>query len=140
MISPLTSCTGAPLRATAATRSACLAAAAPVTNNSVIKLEAAPLWPRASLTACGPSARNCRDRSRNARLPSARAARTLGDRVAVIAAIYAAARGASTSAGSALRATSTSAVNAAGSATAISASILRSTSTPAAFRPWMNLL
>ena len=43
--------------------------------------------------------------------------------------------GALTSAGSAARATSTSAVNAAGSLTAISARFLRSTSTPAALRP-----
>ena len=48
--------------------------------------------------------------------------------------------GALTSAGSALRATSTSAVNAAGSLTAISARFLRSTSTPAALRPWIRRL
>ena len=48
--------------------------------------------------------------------------------------------GALTSAGRAARATSTSAVNAAGSLTAISARFLRSTSTPAALRPWTNRL
>src|SRR6478672_13526451 len=48
--------------------------------------------------------------------------------------------GALTSSGSAPLASSTSAVNAAGSLTAISARFLRSTSTPAAFRPWINRL
>ena len=48
--------------------------------------------------------------------------------------------GALTSSGSAPLATSTSAVNAAGSLTAISARFLRSTSTPAAFRPWIRRL
>ena len=42
--------------------------------------------------------------------------------------------------GSAFLATSTSAENAGGSLTASSASIRRSTSTPAIFRPWMNRL
>ena len=45
-----------------------------------------------------------------------------------------------TFAGSAFLATSTSVEKAGGSATASSASILRSTSTPAIFSPWMNLL
>ncbi len=48
--------------------------------------------------------------------------------------------GALTSSGSAPLATSTSAVKAAGSLTAISARFLRSTSTPAAFRPWISRL
>ena len=48
--------------------------------------------------------------------------------------------GALTSSGSAARATSTSAVNAAGSVIAISARFLRSTSTPAALRPWISRL
>jgi len=48
--------------------------------------------------------------------------------------------GALTSLGSAPFATSTSAVNAAASLTAISARILRSTSTPAALSPWMSRL
>ena len=48
--------------------------------------------------------------------------------------------GALTSSGSAALATSTSAVNAAGSLTAISARFLRSTSTPAALRPWISRL
>ena len=48
--------------------------------------------------------------------------------------------GALTSLGSAALATSTNAVKAAGSLTAISARFLRSTSTPAAFRPWINRL
>jgi hypothetical protein len=48
--------------------------------------------------------------------------------------------GAFTSEGSAPLATSTSAVKADGSLTAISARFLRSTSTPAAFRPWINRL
>ena len=48
--------------------------------------------------------------------------------------------GALTSSGSAPLATSTSAVNAAGSLTAISARFLRSTSTPAALRPWISRL
>ncbi len=48
--------------------------------------------------------------------------------------------GAFTSSGSAPLATSTSEVKAAGSLTAISARFLRSTSTPAAFRPWMSRL
>ena len=48
--------------------------------------------------------------------------------------------GAFTSSGSAALATSTSAVNAAGSLTAISARFLRSTSTPAALRPWIRRL
>jgi hypothetical protein len=43
-------------------------------------------------------------------------------------------------AGTFARETSTSAVNAAGSLTASSARILRSTSTPATFRPWMKRL
>jgi len=43
-------------------------------------------------------------------------------------------------AGTALRATSTSALNAAGSLTASSARFLRSTSTPAALRPWTKRL
>jgi hypothetical protein len=48
--------------------------------------------------------------------------------------------GALTSSGSAAFATPTSAVNAAGSLIAISERFLRSTSTPAAFRPWINRL
>ena len=48
--------------------------------------------------------------------------------------------GALTSSGSAPLATSTSAVKAAGSLTAISARFLRSTSTPAALRPWISRL
>ena len=48
--------------------------------------------------------------------------------------------GAFTSSGSAALATSTSAVNAAGSLMAISARFLRSTSTPAALRPWISRL
>ena len=50
------------------------------------------------------------------------------------------AAGALTSAGRALRATSTRPVKASGSVTAMSASTLRSTSTPAALRPWMKRL
>lgn len=48
--------------------------------------------------------------------------------------------GALTSSGSAARATSTSAVNAAGSLIAMSARFFRSTSTPAAFSPWISRL
>ena len=50
--SPLISCTGAPVAATAATRSACRDLAAPVTKSSVIAAGLAV--PSASLTACGP--------------------------------------------------------------------------------------
>jgi len=48
--------------------------------------------------------------------------------------------GALTSSGNAARATSTRAANADGSVMAISARFLRSTSTPAALRPWINRL
>ena len=62
--------------------------------------------------------------------------RALGERVAQAASPD----GALTSSGSAALATSTSAVKAAGSLTAISARFLRSTSTPAALRPWISRL
>ena len=61
----------------------------------------------------------------------------LGERQA---ASPASAAGALTSSGNAALATSTNAVKAAASLTAISARFLRSTSTPAAFKPWMRRL
>ena len=65
----------------------------------------------------------------------------LGERQAASPASFAGTPdGAFTSSGSAPLATSTSAVKAAGSLTAISARFLRSTSTPAAFRPWISRL
>src|SRR5580704_6030009 len=70
--SPLTTCTGTPAAATAVTRSWCRLCAGTVTNRSLIR---APLL-IASATACGPSARNARSRSRKVRLVSRRAALT----------------------------------------------------------------
>ena len=67
------------------------------------------------------------------------AGRTFGERPIGVAQA-ASPDGALTSSGSAALATSTSAVNAAGSLTAISARFLRSTSTPAALRPWISRL
>ena len=93
----------------------------------------------ASATARGPSAENCLASSRSRRRCSRRAAMTGrgadgADDLDVVR------QAAPRSAGSAPRATSTSVVNAAASRTARSASILRSTSTSAALRPWMNRL
>ncbi len=68
------------------------------------------------------------------------AGRTFGERQAACRIQAASPDGALTSSGRAALATSTSAVNAAGSLTAISARFLRSTSTPAALRPWISRL
>src|SRR5579875_678234 len=79
MTSPLTVCTGTPARARPVTRSPCRARASAVTNSSATGAPHAS----ASETACGPSARKARARSRNARLVSRRAAFSRGDRTLV---------------------------------------------------------
>ena len=119
----------------------------------------------ASRTACGPSARKRPSRARKARLVRRRAACTRPDRMLVSsgprgtggirscgtspgadgcrqAAVssFFGDLAALTSSGRAPLATSTRAVNAVASLTAMSARTLRSTSTPAALRPWMNRL
>ena len=68
--SPLTSCTSTPASSAASTRSACLAWAGAVTKRPLTRAPVAS----ASETACGPSARKDRSRSRNARFVSRRAA------------------------------------------------------------------
>src|SRR5712691_8169558 len=77
--SPLTACTAAPRRAASAASSPWRTRAGPVRKSSVTVAPEAS----ASLTACGPSARNERARFRNARLASWRAARTRGERALV---------------------------------------------------------
>src|SRR5882724_3401515 len=95
MTSPLTVCTGTPQPAASSTRSRCRSRAGPVTNSSV----SVPGRRRPSRTACGPSARNERDRSRNARLASCRAALARGDRILVISPVAGASGGRSGSGG-----------------------------------------
>ena len=118
--------------------------------------ETTPPRPSASRTACGPSARNDRARRRSARLASWRAAFTLGERMLVssgpngslmpeVRSAASAVRlprwwASASAADSAFFAMLTSAEKAGGSDTASSASMRRSTSTPAALRPWMNRL
>ncbi len=101
----------------------------------------------ASVDGLGPSARKSRRSVRTERRLSFRASLTrplLLDRAAPAlgrCAVQAvASTGALTSSGRAALATSTSATNAGRSLTARSARILRSTSTPARRRPWMNRL
>src|SRR6516165_4107066 len=79
MTSPLTTCTAAPCRLARAASPPCRERAAPVRNNSVTT----PPRASASPTACGPSARNDRARTRSARLLSCRAAFTRGERTLV---------------------------------------------------------
>ena len=93
----------------------------------------------AASTRLGPSARKRAARRRPAWRCSLIAAATRAER-SVSPCQAASPDGALTSSGSAALATSTSAVNAAGSLTAISARFLRSTSTPAALRPWISRL
>ena len=127
-----------------ACRSACLAGDEQLVDDPA----GAAAGASASRTACGPSARNGRA-LRPARLacssdgpPSpAGCAGTAARRPCLgELRIERQAAGALTSAGRAALATSTRAAKAGGSLTASSASILRSTSTPAALRPWMNRL
>src|SRR5262245_24063482 len=79
MTSPLTACTAAPWRLACAASPQCRERAAAVRNSSVTT----PPRASASVTACGPSARNDLARRRSARLPSCRAAFTRGERTLV---------------------------------------------------------
>ena len=79
MTSPLTTCTAAPWRLARAASPPWRDRAAAVRNNSVTT----PSRASASPAAWGPSARNDLARSRKARLPSWRAALTLGERMLV---------------------------------------------------------
>ena len=88
MTSPLTRWTGTPSATAASTTSPWRSLAALVANSSV----STPGRPSASRTACGPSARKDRERSRKARLASCRAAFTRGDLMLVTSAVVAGAR------------------------------------------------
>ena len=129
------------VRGAAATSAAYRSAAAGVAKTST----ATPRSIAAS-TAFGPSARNSRRSARTDRRLSLRASLTRGFPVVRGTLTDSAsgrpqdALGALTSSGSAALAVSTRATNAGASLTARSARILRSTSTPARFRPWMNRL
>ena len=129
-----------PGRAPAAARSAYCSVAAGVANTSTTQ----PGTASAPATAFGPSARKSRRSARTGRRLSLRASLTralpAGQRAWSGASGRRRPSGALTSSGSAALAVSTSALNAATSLTARSARILRSTSTPARFRPWMNRL
>ncbi len=138
------------------------------TQSSSTKISTTIPAVRASRTACGPSARNSPRNRRNFATVSCRASRTRADRALSTDSSAdtrhsmsgprarawappppeggrgprptASGQAAGVEAGSAARAVSTSEANAASSFTASSASMRRSTSTPAAFRPWMNRL
>ena len=96
--------------------------------------------PRGTPAAPQASRRHARRRPGTREGPAASAMREDGAHAADCGRGCAGGQAAGVEAGSAARAVSTSEANAASSFTASSASMRRSTSTPAAFRPWMNRL